>query len=586
MNRSEIRITENLMFRLLPVQILLSAISAINGIVTGLFAANYVGADAMSAVGLYGPIGNFSGALGAILVGGASILCGQYLGKDLKEKLQNVFTLDILLSAVISVLIILFLLGEALLSNGFLTDDPALWEIFRGYLLGQAIGILPDLLGKQLAAFLSLENKTKRTTLASIIFIIANLCFNYLFLVIFRLEAFGLSLASSLGLWVFLLVEAGGFDRNSAARFNLKKLKWRESLDILKIGIPGGISFLYFAVRGILINDMILKYVGNPGLAAFSAVNSFLNLFWAIPTGMQAVSRMLFSVSIGEEDKQTVLDTMRISLYRFLPLQVVISLILVALAVPFTNLYYQDPASLVYPLTVSGFRYLPLCMPFSLICMFFVCYWQNADRQLPVHILGAIDGIAATVLFTCLLVPAMGMDAVYWANLLNGLVTTLFIVIYSFCKRHRFPKSVEDLMVVPSSFGVKKEDRMDLSVKDMEGVLRVSQEVDAFCLAHGLTKHQASLAGLFLEEMAGNVVAHGFTKDTKAHSVDIRVAIKGEEVILRLKDDCIPFDPSERLSLIDPEDPVKNLGIRLVYQSAKSVTYRNLLGLNVLTIII
>ena len=90
MNRSEIRITENLMFRLLPVQILLSAISAINGIVTGLFAANYVGADAMSAVGLYGPIGNFSGALGAILVGGASILCGQYLGKDLKEKLQNV----------------------------------------------------------------------------------------------------------------------------------------------------------------------------------------------------------------------------------------------------------------------------------------------------------------------------------------------------------------------------------------------------------------------------------------------------------------------------------------------------------------
>ncbi len=572
------------MFRLLPVQILLSAIAAINGIVTGLFAANYVGADAMSAVGLFGPIGNFTGAIGAILMGGASILCGQYLGKDLKEKLQNVFTLDVLLSLLISVLIILFLLGEALFSNGFLTDDPALWEIFRGYLLGQAIGIIPDLLGKQLAAFLSLENKTKRTTLASLIFIISNLCFNYLFLVVFRLEAFGLSLASSLGLWVFLLVEAGGFDSKSPVRLNLKELRWNESLEILKIGIPGGISFLYFALRGIVINDMILKYVGNPGLAAFSAANSFLNLFWAIPSGMQSVSRMLFSVSIGEEDKKTLLDTMKISLYRFVPLQILISLILVALAVPFTRLYYQDPGALVYPLTVAGFRLLPLCMPFSLICMLFVCYWQNANRQLPVHILGAIDGIAAAALFTYVLIPSMGMNAVYVANLLNGAATTFFILLYSIFQQHHFPRSVEDLMVVPSSFGVKEEDRMDLSVKDMQSVVSVSQKVDEFCRAHGLSKRQSSLAGLFLEEMAGNVVAHGFTKDTKAHSVDIRVAIKENEVILRIKDDCIPFDPSERLSLVDPEDPVKNIGIRLVYQSAKSVTYRNLLGLNVLTI--
>ena len=74
------------------------------------------------------------------------------------------------------------------------------------------------------------------------------------------------------------------------------------------------------------------------------------------------------------------------------------------------------------------------------------------------------------------------------------------------------------------------------------------------------------MAGLFLEEMAGNVVEHGFTKDDKKHTVDIRVVHKNEDVILRIKDDCVPFDPGERQKM------------------AESVQYQNILGLNVLTI--
>ena len=45
-----------LYFRLLPIQILLAAISAVNDLVSSLFASNYVGAAAMGVVGLYSPI--------------------------------------------------------------------------------------------------------------------------------------------------------------------------------------------------------------------------------------------------------------------------------------------------------------------------------------------------------------------------------------------------------------------------------------------------------------------------------------------------------------------------------------------------
>ena len=47
------KILTRLMFRLLPIQILLAAIGAVNGIVSTYFASNFVGVDAMTAVGIY-----------------------------------------------------------------------------------------------------------------------------------------------------------------------------------------------------------------------------------------------------------------------------------------------------------------------------------------------------------------------------------------------------------------------------------------------------------------------------------------------------------------------------------------------------
>ena len=63
-----------------------------------------------------------------------------------------------------------------------------------------------------------------------------------------------------------------------------------------------------------------------------------------------------------------------------------------------------------------------------------------------------------------------------------------------------------------------------------------------------------------------------------------QVAHKDNSLILRIKDDCVPFNPAERRDIVDPEDITKNTGIRMIYSMAESVQYQNILGLNVLTI--
>ena len=54
--------------------------------------------------------------------------------------------------------------------------------------------------------------------------------------------------------------------------------------------------------------------------------------------------------------------------------------------------------------------------------------------------------------------------------------------------------------------------------------------------------------------------------------------------MIRFKDDCRPFDPQERELMMTPEDPAKNIGLRIVFRIAKEHSYQNLLGLNVLTV--
>ncbi len=63
------KLTQRTMFRLLPVQILLASVGMVNGIVSSLFASNFVGVKAMSAVGLYSPVNLAVVAVTIMLVG-------------------------------------------------------------------------------------------------------------------------------------------------------------------------------------------------------------------------------------------------------------------------------------------------------------------------------------------------------------------------------------------------------------------------------------------------------------------------------------------------------------------------------------
>jgi len=521
-----------------------------------------------------------------LLSGGTSILCGKYLGRNEHEKLQDVFSLNLTITCFLSlVLFVLFVMAGIFDLTGLLSSDLMVRPIFNKYLIGLAIGLLPNILTNQLPVFLSIENMNSRTLLSSIVYVISTVILNYVFVQVMHLEAFGLALASSIGNWIFFAVQIQYFlSGKSELRIRFRKMDPADAKTVFSTGLPGAASNAYQTLRGFIVNKLIEVFVGSVGISAFATADNLLRIFWAIPAGMLTVSRLLISVSVGEEDRQTLTDIMRVMFWRFVPLMSMVSALLIFFSEPLTLLFYKDTLDPVFMMTVWGLRILPLCMPLSIICMHFICYAQASEKQFLVHLLSLLDGVVCVACFTFLLIPFLGIRSVYVANVLNGIITTITIILYAFKMNKRFPRNMDELMVIPKDFGFAQDERLDLSVRTIEDVVKISKTVQDFCLEKGIDKRRSYLAGLSMEEMAGNVVEHGFRKDRKKHSVDVRVVHKNNDVILRIKDDCIPFDPNERRQMSDESDPAKNIGIRMVYKIAADISYQNVLGLNVLTI--
>ena len=130
------------------------------------------------------------------------------------------------------------------------------------------------------------------------------------------------------------------------------------------------------------------------------------------------------------------------------------------------------------------------------------------------------------------------------------------------------------------------ENCFERTVQSVSEAADVSQQLCDFCRARGLDARTSMLIGLCVEEMTVNVIRHGFTKDKSDHNVDVRLVIDRDARIIRIRDNCVHFDPTKYVELHPSGDPAGHIGLRMVMGMVKEANYVNSLGLNNLTLTI
>ncbi len=579
-------IIPRLYMKLLPIQILLVIIGGLNSIIDNAFAANFLGSDAMAVTGLFSPVTNFLNAINALVFGGAQVLCGKYLGKHMTERTSSIFSLDMV--TVILVSIMLMLACEVIPGSiaAVLGASQELSGALISYIRGFAIGLPFFCIGTQFTAFLQLERQEKRSYIAVASMFMLNVFFNWLFIVAFGMGLFGLGLSTSISYLSFCLIQGlYYFSGKSTLAFSMKSIRFSDLPEVLLNGLPGAMSQACIFLRGIVLNHLIVRHIGEAGLSAFSAINSFGSVYWAVPAGVTSAVMVLGSVYAGEEDRDGLTILMKTFLKRGVGLVLLVSLILSACCVPLTRIFFQDPSAPVYSMTVMGFLLFPLSSPISTITVGFSNYYHCMQREKIVRTVSVIDGIAATCLFALLLIPLLGMNGMWISQILACASSVLILYVYAAVQNRKLWCSLREMMCFREGFGVPDEDRIDISVHGMEEVINISQKVWDFCDVHCIGGKQKNCASLCVEELAGNIVKHGFV-DGKKHCIDIRVSCMKENIMLSIKDDCRKFNPTEAAKLFDPDDKTHNLGLRIATGMTQRMSYQNTFGLNILTMVI
>ena len=585
-------------FQLVPYQVLLIVVNAVNGIVDSIFASNIIGQTAMTAIGMFGPFNHFLYAVSMMLVSGSQILCGRYMGKNRDRELQNVFSVDLSFSFAISAMTALLMAVGAGLNWTRLFAPAGPERIaLNDYFFGQAIGIPGLILGQQLFAFLSMENQTRRTMAASLTCVVSNAVADFLFIYVLKMGVFGLALGTAVSEWVFFGILAIRYIQGkSEMKFSLEGLDLGEIKNIALLGYPGSLSRFVEMFRCFVVNALLLKYVGTVGLSSFAASNSVMAIFWSLPFGMMAVDRMLLSFSAGEEDREGIVTIMRVITRWGLLLVLGVAAALSVMAEPVTRLFFRDPTDPVYGLTVMGLRILPFCMPFSVVNQAFSVYAQIMEKKLFSTVVPILNGAVHVIVFSLLLIPVIGMTGLYIANILNGVFCLLVVVAFAAAQLKRLPKNLTDLLAFPEGFGVSEKEYLEFSVKEEKEISAIAERVEQFCLERGIDRRRATFSGLAMEEMAGNTFARGFAADRQKARLEIRVTHKENDVILRLRYNGIPFNPSEQVNPVQNGggeaqmlmDSAKDVQYQAAIMLARGITqeirYKNVLGLNNLQI--
>ena len=583
--RRDDEILSALFFRLLPVQVGLVAMESINAIIDGVVAARFIDPAAVGVIGLYYTVLRILEAIGGLLLSGTAVLCGRYLGAGNLERTRGVCSLSIsvafLAGALLTILSFAAPRGIAIL----LGADANLAGDLAGYVKGYGIGILPQLLGQQFAAFLLLERQERRGRLGILAMILSNAWFDLLFVIEWKMGAFGLALATSVSNWVYFIITAGYYLTNRAQlKPNLKLIDLRELPKIARIGFPSALLVGCLAARSLALNRLLLTYAGEDGLSALSAFNMICSLILAVAIGTGATVRMLSSVFIGEENREGLKQLMRIIFTKVIAFVLVLTLAVVLLAPLLAGIFFPDRASNVFRLTRQLIVIYGCFIPLMLTCIVYSSYAQAAGHHLYDNLVSLSDGFFGVVIPAALLAPRFGALGVWIAFAVSLLITASITLAYILIRSKKWPGNADEWILLKPEFG--RSEHLVMTLHNMDEVMKSSGQVEEFCLAHDLPLKISMHAGLCIEEMGGNIVQHGFHADKRAHSIEVRIVLRENGVILIIKDDCIPFNPKELYEITKPdsEDPLANIGIRMVFGLAEEVDYQNLLGLNALTV--
>ena len=564
--------------QMLAAQIISALTVTLCLLIDSIMIGRFMGVDALSAYQLANPILLFIAAAANMLSAGVQIACGKSLGKGSREETDSgyssAFAVGLGVALVLTAAVLIFR-TPITTAIGAGTEGP-LFDNTREYLAGFIIGAPGTMIAMILVPFLQIAGQSGLLIAAVLAMTVADIALDLLNVLVFHCGMFGMGLASSLSYYVAMIVGGWYFvSKKCVFRFSRKLITWKKIRELLAGGIPSIIGMSGIVVQVLILNWMLLGTGGKEAVAAYSVVSSIGNAANSITAGVGGVALTLSGIFYSEEDRTSMKEVIQ-SLFNYsIVLCVAAGILLTLLAPVLARLFITEQGGTL-KMAVQGIRLfllgmLPCCLVVSLKYSY-----QASERVRLTEIISLFENLLCPVLTAFVLSRFMGTAGV-WLFYFGGEFLTLVLIGLLIRYREKsVPWKNGVYLMLQKTFGVPEDQLMEVDIHTLEEAVRVSKEAESFCRSRGQSRRRSSHIALCIEEMATNIIDHGFRKDKKPHHLSVRVLHKKDYWVLRFRDDCRAFDPINYV----PGEGKDALGIRLTMAVAEDARYTYSMSLN------
>ncbi len=559
-------------------------ITFVNSLLTG----NMYGKEALAAMNLINPVTFIFAMFGCLISIGSSTSVSIAMGKEADAQVGAYASLALLLSVVVPIIfsvVGIFFFRPFL---GILGARGEWYHIAAAYGRVMLLGGVFTTLMYYPFNFLRVDGRGQY----SMLIFGAMGVLDVIFVLIFYRLGLGLM---GVGLAVVLstaIADAVGmgiliFGKGRQIRFGAITHPLRDSLQICRVGAAAALNNLCNMLRTIVLNGLVLEALGSDGASMFAVACSVLNFAMAFVAGAGQAVAPLVGVFYGEKDDTSIRMLMKSAVRYALILMGSLFVLVGACSIPLARAFGITSYTLVIR-TAAAICFMMLSLIPAAVVTDLTFHYTTIGQGSLASVLTFLRSFGFVALFAWLFVQAGAAQWMLAAFVLGELATLAVDVVLTriICKKN--PK-LEGILLLRRQ---EDENYISFSVSgSAEGAVTASARMSEFCEQQEMDPRYEMMLPLALEEMLVLVNEHCFEENEDMYA-DVRILCSKEEVLLRIRCGGRIYDPvaeyQKRVQNMSEEELLmdESLGMRMITEAAKSVTFRRTLGVNNLVVIL
>lgn len=564
------------------VQMLALFMAVAGMLIDSIIIGRFLGEISMAAYGLAAPILTLFAAIGGTLATGAQTSASKALGQGDTKKANKCLSAAMFAGLVLALAVttLIFIFSEPIsiaLGSGRSAELTAYTaDYIRGYILG-APGLILLLIG---LPFMQLDSDRNSAVIGAVLMTAGDIAFDLMNVHIFKGGMFGMGAASSISVYLALIVLMMHFSREKYIFHISFRELWLNTLpEIVRTGIPYAITQVCRTILVMTLNHLILGIGSEGAVAAYSVVNTVFNVLCIPGSAVGTASVMLSSIMAAEKNKSGLEDIVRALLKYAIIFGSIVAVTALIFARPVVDIFLSSSSPEIVNMAAMGARFIGISMIPAGISCGLRNYAQGIGRMRMTQLMTIGSNYICLVIPAAILSSFLGINGIWISYILADLIVIALVIFSTMIKKGSMHINISDLTFLAKDFGISEENLKEYDIQNMDDVMSASLEICEFCKEHGASLHTRMIVSLAVEEMGTNVVSHAFTKNKNGH-LQIRVFCEGSKWTVSVRDDCRAFNPKEYLELHSDDDRSRNIGIRMIVGMSKRLSYINSLDLN------